>query len=140
LIDGAAAVLDLYSQGAPASSLTNQPSGASFDIGNKIVSTVECTVRTSAAHKVDVACPAPWRRFETQWCIPGITRMCGIDHRWDVRRGLMLPDLFAELCREIAHLIEEGRHVTLLVFVVFVLRQTAAKLGVELRRLSHLGG
>ncbi len=142
LIHWAAVVFDVDIQDAMASTLINQASGASFNVGNKIVPAMECPIGTRAAHKVDVAYPTPRRRFDMQRCIPGVARMRGIDQCRDVRRrcALILPDLFAELCREIAHLIEEGRHVALLVFEVLVLRQTAAKLGVELRRSSHLGG
>ena len=87
LIHWAAIVFDVDIQDAMASSLINQASGASFDIGNKIVSAVECAVRSRAAHKVDAPYLTPRRRLDTERCIPGIARMCGIDHRWNVRRG-----------------------------------------------------
>ncbi len=51
----------------------------------------------------------------------------------------MFPQLSTELGRQTAHLVEKRRTVAPLVFVVLVLRQTSAKLGVELRRPSHLG-
>ena len=45
LIHGATVVFNMGIQGASVSSLSHQASGATFEIGNKIIPAVECAVR-----------------------------------------------------------------------------------------------
>ena len=93
-----------------------------------------------ALYEVEVNAPSiKRRRLDAQRCIPRIKRTRGIEYRGNVLSVFMIPQLPADLFRQIAHLVEERRAVAPLVFEVLVLWQTAAKLDVELRRRSHLG-
>src|SRR5271155_3569719 len=72
LIHGAAVVLELNLQGAPASRLAKEMSGTSFDIGEKIVCVIEFAIRTRTAHEVDVSAAfAPGCRLDMQRRVPG---------------------------------------------------------------------
>ncbi len=51
LIHGTTVVFNMGIQGASVSLLIHQASGASFEIGNKIIPAVECAIRARALHR-----------------------------------------------------------------------------------------
>src|SRR5271156_1660677 len=126
----------------------SQASGAGFDISDEIVSTVEGAIGARTLHHVKLrfapsivlvpACP-----FNMQRPIPGVhgsvAQPAAIDHGWNILPVAMRPQFFAELCRELAYLVEKHVPVALLVVEVLILRQAAAKLRVEARGRCHLG-